>query len=185
MIARFKNSAAWTIGFLAFAALLHDPQARAEDEASPRSVFVVNTQDASISLVDLETMQETRRIAVGNTPYGIAVTADGAAVAVGVEGEEKVKFLDTSDFSLRGEVPIGKMHNDHIILSEDGSQILVANFYSDDVVAIDVAQMKEVARIEGCSAPKSSSTGRCANGHLSPARRLRASPSLILPATNC
>ena len=153
MFARFTASTAWAIGLLAFAALLRDANARAADETSPRSVFVVNTQDASISLVDLETMQETRRIPVGETPYGIALTSDGGALAVGVEGEGKVKFFDTGDFSLRGEVPIGKMHNDHIILSEDGSQILVANFYSDDVVVIDAAEMKEVARIEGCSAP--------------------------------
>src|SRR5436190_23872216 len=45
------------------------------------------------------------------------------------------------------------MFNDHIVLSQDGAQLFVANFYSDDVVIIDVATMKEVGRIAGCSAP--------------------------------
>jgi YVTN family beta-propeller protein len=45
------------------------------------------------------------------------------------------------------------MFNDHIVLSRDGRHILVANFYSDDVVLINVSTMKESARIEGCSAP--------------------------------
>lgn len=120
---------------------------------SPTRVFVVNTLDASVSLVDLATMQEVKRIPVGERPYGIAVTRDGQTLAVGVEDEKKVKFFDTGDYQLKGETHIGKMFNDHIVLTQDGTQIMVANFYSDDVVCIDVATMKEAYRIEGCSAP--------------------------------
>lgn len=120
---------------------------------APLRVLVVNTQDASVSLVDLETMKEVKRFPVGPRPYGIAVTRDGETVAVGVEDEEQVKFFSFPDFTPKGSVPIGRMFNDHIVLSQDGARIFVANFYSDDVVAIDVATMKEVGRIKGCSAP--------------------------------
>jgi DNA-binding beta-propeller fold protein YncE len=116
-------------------------------------VFVVNTQDASVSRVDLGNMQEIGRFPVGQRPYGIAVTRDGKTVAVGVEDEEKVKFFDARDFALRGEIRIGPMHNDHIILAEDGKHVLVANFHSDDVVGVAVDTMKEAFRIEGASAP--------------------------------
>ena len=122
-------------------------------EQTPMRVFVVNTQDASVSLVDLEAMKEVRRFPVGPRPYGIALSPDGRTVAVGVEDEEKVKFFDAADFRLKGEVPIGKMHHDHMVLTQDGKHVLVANFYSDDVVAIDIAKMKEAYRIEGTSAP--------------------------------
>lgn len=121
--------------------------------ADPTHVFVVNTQDASISLVEISGMKEVRRIPVGPRPYGVALTADGKRVAIGVEDEEKVKFLDTATFEVIGEAPIGKMHNDHIILSADGKYILVANFYSDDVVGIDATTMKEAFRIKDTSAP--------------------------------
>lgn len=120
---------------------------------SPKQVFVVNTGDASVSLVDLATMKEVARHKVGPRPYGIAVTRDGKSVAVGVEDEECVKFFSLPSFELQAKVPIGKMHNDHIILSNDGREIYVANFYSDDVFVIDVASRKEAARITGCSAP--------------------------------
>lgn len=121
--------------------------------AEPQSALVVNTQDASVSLVDLQSMKEVKRFDVGARPYGIAVSKDQKTVAVGVEDEEKVKFFSLPDFKLKGEVPIGKMHNDHIILTQDGKHVLVANFYSDDVVGIDVETMKEAFRITGCSAP--------------------------------
>jgi YVTN family beta-propeller protein len=119
----------------------------------PREVLVVNTQDASVSRVDLETMKEVSRHKVGPRPYGIAVTSDGKSVAVGVEDEECVKFFSLPNFEELAKVPIGKMHNDHIILSPDGREIYVANFYSDDVFVIDVATRSEAVRIEGCSAP--------------------------------
>ena len=124
-----------------------------EGEATPTFVYVVNTQDASVSLVNLATMKEEKRHKVGPRPYGIAVTADGKTVAVGVEDEEKVKFFHAADFSLKGEVPIGKMFNDHIVLTQDGKSLLVADFYGDDVFIIDVESMKESARIKDLSAP--------------------------------
>lgn len=67
-------------------------------EPAPSRVFVVNTQDASVSLVDLTTMREIRQFPVGPRPYGIAVSRDGKTVAVGVEDEGKVKFFDAADF---------------------------------------------------------------------------------------
>lgn len=145
-----KGKIEFTAGAILLAATL---ALAADSREAPSRVFVVNTQDASVSLVDLKTMKEVRRFPVGARPYGIAVSRDGKTVAVGVEDEEKVKFFDAADFKLKGEVRIGKMFNDHIVLTQDGRHILVANFYSDDVVAVDIEKMKEAYRITGTSAP--------------------------------
>lgn len=129
---------------------------RAEDKkdtSPPQQVFVVNTGDGTVSLVDLETIKEVEKYKVGPRPYGIAVSRDGQTVAVGVEDEECVKFFSLPDFKLKGKTPIGRMFNDHIILTQDGKHILVANFYSDDVVGIDIETMQEAFRIKDCSAP--------------------------------
>lgn len=123
------------------------------ESAPPGGVLVVNTQDASVSRIDLDSLKEVGRYPVGQKPYGIAVTRDGQTVAVGVEGEEQVKFFAAEDFAPRGQVRIGPMFNDHIVLSPDGKHVLVANSHSDDVVGIDVSTMTEAFRIEGASAP--------------------------------
>jgi DNA-binding beta-propeller fold protein YncE len=73
---------------------------------APKEVFVVNTQDASVSRVDLGSMKELKQYKVGTRPYGIAVTGDGKTVAVGVEDEECVKFFALPDFK-----EIGKTNN--------------------------------------------------------------------------
>lgn len=128
-------------------------EAPAGDVPAPKEVLVVNTQDASVSRVDIATMKELKRHPVGPRPYGIAVTADGKHAAVGVEDEEKVKFFALPEFKEVGAVKIGKMFNDHIVLTQDKKSLLVADFHSDDVFVIDVPRMKEAARIKDCSAP--------------------------------
>lgn len=143
---------AWTL----LAVLLPVGTIRAAEQkpaSIPRQAFVVNTGDGTVSLVDLATMKVVQTHKVGPRPYGIAVVQNGKAVAVGVEDEEKVKFFSLPDFTLKGEVHIGKMFNDHIILTQDGKSLLVADFHSDDVFIIDVETMKEAGRIKECSAP--------------------------------
>lgn len=120
---------------------------------TPQKVFVVNTQDSTVSLIDIAGKKELSRFKVGAKPYGIAVTQDQKIVAVGVEGEMKIKFYDTKTFALKAETPIGRMHNDHITLSPDAKYFLDANFYSDEVIAIDAVTLKEAFRIPGASAP--------------------------------
>ncbi len=121
--------------------------------SGPAGVFVVNTKAASVSLIDLGTNTEIRKIPVGAEPYGVALLDSGKTLAVGVEGEQKVKFYEAKTFKLKGETKIGKMHNDHIVLTEDGKHLLVANFFSDDVVGIDASSHKIAFRLKGLSAP--------------------------------
>ncbi|MEX1098026.1 MAG: hypothetical protein WED34_18430 [Planctomycetales bacterium] len=144
-----------TVMFLGTAVCSVSSAARSEDRDAPqpRQVFVVNTGDGTVSLVDLAEMKVVARHEVGPRPYGIAVSRDGKTVAVGVEDEECVKFYSLPGFQEKGKARIGPMHNDHIILSADGRHVLVANFHSDDVVAIDIDTMREAFRIEGTSAP--------------------------------
>lgn len=128
------------------------PIVHAQSEA-PKQVFVVNTGDGTVSLVDIPGMKEIERHKVGPRPYGIAVSQDGKKVAVGVEDEECVKFYSLPDFKILGTTKIGKMFNDHIVLTKDGKHIVVANFYSDDVLGINMETMKEEWRIKDLSAP--------------------------------
>ncbi len=122
-------------------------------EAPTRFVLVVNTGDESVSLVDLDAMNTVRHFEVGPSPYGVAVSTDGGKVAIGVEGEGKVKFFDTREYHLLAEVKIGEMHHDHMILTSDGNYVLDANYHSDTVIGIGLDSMKEEFRIRGTSAP--------------------------------
>src|SRR6516162_5829144 len=110
------HHAAWAVIAPALLLVASIETAGAQDkgtESTPRNVLVVNTGDGTVSRVDLTTMKEIDRHKAGPRPYGIAVSQDGRTVAVGVEDEQKVKFFALPDFKPKGEVPIGKMFNDH------------------------------------------------------------------------
>lgn len=145
----------WTLLVLGSLVLFPHSGVAAEQgsPSAPRQAFVVNTGDGTVAQVDLAAMKTLETHKVGPRPYGIAVSKDGKTVAVGVEDEEKVKFFSVPDFKLKGETKIGRMFNDHLVLAPDGKHLLVANFYSDDVVGIDMETMKEAFRIKECSAP--------------------------------
>lgn len=122
-------------------------------QATLPKVYVANTGDASISLVDLETKKELSRIKVGNKPFGIALSRDEKLLAVGVEGEESVKIYSTSTHELVSNVKIGAMTNDHIGLTPNGKNFAVANYHSDSLILIDAVKHKISERVSGFSAP--------------------------------
>jgi len=121
--------------------------------ADPPVVAVVNTGEGSVSFVDLEARREVRRLPVGERPYGVAFNRDRSALAVGVEGEEKLKFYRYPSLEPWGELSIGKMFNDHLILSQDGRHWMLADYHSDSVIGVDVESRQESFRITGLSAP--------------------------------
>ncbi len=121
--------------------------ATANPAATPSKIFVVNRMDSSVSLVDLGTMKELRRIHVGPLPYYAQLSGDESVLVVTVEGDEKVKFYDTKNFDLKGEVKIGKMYAEHMVTTPDGNHVVVANRYGNSVVGINVKTMKEEFRI--------------------------------------
>ena len=123
------------------------------DEVAPKQVLWENTGDRTVELVDLQTQKVLRKLDAGESPYGVAVSPDGKEIAVGVEGEGRVKFFRTSNFTPHAEVVIGEMHHDHIVLTPDGKYLLDTNYHSGTVVGIELATMKEAFRIRGCSAP--------------------------------
>ncbi|MGE0023562.1 MAG: YncE family protein [Hyphomicrobium sp.] len=104
-------------------------------------------------------MKEVGRFAANARPYAIAVAKDGKTVAVGVADEEKLKFFDAKEFTLRDETPIGPMYNDHLVLTQDGKHILVANFDSDDVVGVDGRRYRRRSASRARAPRTSSNTG--------------------------
>lgn len=120
---------------------------------TPTQVLVVNTKGGSVSVVDIRTMTTTKTVEVGPEPYAAVVSHDGRTLAVGVEGEGKIAFLSLPDFEPVGEVKVGEMHHDHLVLTPDGKHVLDANYHGDAVIGIDIETREEAFRIEGASAP--------------------------------
>ncbi len=145
---RIARGSAALFALLLPALLLISPSAGLAQKGTPTKAFVVNILDSTVSDIDLSTMTELRRIKVGARPYYPCVTADNSVVAVTVEGEEKVKFYDVATLKPRGEISVGKMYAEHLMLLPDGRQAVLANRARNALIFIDLIEGKELAVIE-------------------------------------
>ena len=57
-------------------------------------IFVLNSQDANVSVIDPATWKETRRIATGKEPHHIYLTPDETSVIVANAGGDSLTFID-------------------------------------------------------------------------------------------
>ena len=68
--------------------------------------FVINSAEASVSLIDMDTKAEIKRIPVLREPHHMALTPDGASLLVGDTAGNAVIFLDpaTGDVQRRATI---------------------------------------------------------------------------------
>ncbi|MEY4421255.1 MAG: hypothetical protein RLZZ498_1851, partial [Pseudomonadota bacterium] len=57
-------------------------------------IFVLNSLDANVSVIDPDTWQEKRRIPTGKEPHHIYLTPDEKSVIVANAGSDSLTFID-------------------------------------------------------------------------------------------
>ena len=62
--------------------------------AAPHPIFVLNSQDATISQIDPATMKELRRIPTGKEPHHLYLTPDEKSLIVANAGGNSLTFID-------------------------------------------------------------------------------------------
>ncbi len=71
-------------------------------------VYVVNSADGSVSVLDTDTGTVTATVAVGREPFGIALTVDGRLAYVANSGDDSVSVIDLSRRVVLATVGVGK-----------------------------------------------------------------------------
>jgi len=119
-------------------ALLLAPAARAD------LLFVLNSGEASISIVDPATRQEVRRIPVLREPHHLVLTPDGRDLVLGDSAGNELIFLDPSTGEVRRRERISNPY--HLEYSPDGRWLVIASLRRDQVDIYDAATLALVHR---------------------------------------
>jgi YVTN family beta-propeller protein len=72
-----------------------------------KKVFVTNTDDNTVSVIDTTTNKVTATVNVGINPYGVAVTPDGKKVFVTNANSKNVTIIDTATNKVTATVNLG------------------------------------------------------------------------------
>ena len=104
---------------------------------APRSIafapngqaWVTNKQSASISVIDQNTRELLRTIALpaGSQPFGIAASPAGSVMYVALEATGRLLKIDAATDATLGSLTVGANPR-HVAVSSDGSRVYVSRF---------------------------------------------------------
>src|SRR6201996_9700639 len=75
--------------------------------AQATTAYITNEKGNSISVIDLDKLEVTRTVKVGQRPRGIALSKDDALMFVCLGDDDTIAILDTKTLKEVGELPSG------------------------------------------------------------------------------
>ena len=108
------------------------------------TVFVLNSGDASISVLDAVTRTETRRIPMLREAHHLVVSPDGQYLVVGDSGGNELLFLDPQTGDIRRRERISNPY--HLEYSPNGRYLVVASLRRDQIDIYDAATLALLQR---------------------------------------
>jgi DNA-binding beta-propeller fold protein YncE len=113
--------------------------------------FVINSGGASISLVDMSSQMELRRIPVLREPHHLALSPDGRSLLVGDTVGNEVLFLDPATAVLQRRVAVADPYQ--LGFSPNGKFLVVNGLARNQVDVYDAAGMQLLKRFPTASMP--------------------------------
>jgi DNA-binding beta-propeller fold protein YncE len=113
--------------------------------------FIVNSGGASISLVDMSSQKELRRIPVLREPHHVALSPDGRSLLVGDTVGNEMLFLDPATAALQKRLPVADPYQ--LGFSPNGKFLVVNGLARNQIDVYDAAAMQMLKRFPIASMP--------------------------------
>ena len=131
---------------LVIALLLCGVAARAQGIA-----IVLNSGDATLSLIDMAHGTETKRLPVLREPHHVALSPDGRDLLVGDSAGNEIIMLDPRSGEIKRRIPVANPY--HLMFSPNGRWLSVTGLARNQVDIYDAASMTLVKRFPVSSMP--------------------------------
>jgi YVTN family beta-propeller protein len=113
--------------------------------------FVINSNDATVSLIDVETQRELRRVPMLREPHHMALTPDHKSLLIGDTTGNALFFLDPHTGALQRRLAISDPYQ--LVFSPDGKRLTVAGLARNQIDIYDAATYQLLHRIPARSMP--------------------------------
>jgi DNA-binding beta-propeller fold protein YncE len=113
--------------------------------------FVVNSNGASISVIDMATQKEVRRIASLREPHHLIVSPDGKSLLVGDTAGNQIMFIDPNTGDVQKRLPIADPYQ--LQFSPDAKFLGVNGLARNQVDVYDAVSMKLLKRFPVIATP--------------------------------
>ncbi len=115
------------------------------------AVLIMNSGAASLSVIDMATRRETRRIPVLREPHHWALTPDRKELLIGDSSGNELQVLDPATFAVLRRMPISNPY--HLQFSPNGRHFVVAGLARNQIDVYEAAGYKLVKRFPIRSMP--------------------------------
>lgn len=102
-------------------------------------VYVINSGDATISVIDGATRQEVRRIPVLREPHHMVLTPDGSQLVIADSGGNEVFFVEPATGEVQRRERISNPY--HLEYSPDGRYLVIASLRRNQVDILDATTL--------------------------------------------
>jgi YVTN family beta-propeller protein len=123
----------------------------ARAHASAALAFVVNSNDASVSVIDVATHQEVRRIPLLREPHHMALTPDHRSLVIGDTTGNSLFFLDPRTGAVQRQATVSDPYQ--LVFSPDGRLLTVAGLARNQIDIYDATTLALLHRIPARSMP--------------------------------
>ncbi len=113
--------------------------------------FVINSNDASVSLLDVTTHQEVKRIALLREPHHMALTPDHRSMVIGDTAGNTLFFLDPHTGAIQRQAVISDPYQ--LQYSPDGRYLTIAGLARNQIDIYDANTLKLMHRVPARSLP--------------------------------
>ncbi len=123
-------------------------------DPAEKNAFVVDAKGNSLVVVDLNSGEIKQKIAVGASPEGASLSPDGKTVAVCVEDDNAVAFVDVATQKVTRKIKTQGQNPEHCVFTRDEKWLITSNENSNDIDVIDLAAGKSIAKIATAGHPR-------------------------------
>ncbi len=113
--------------------------------------IVLNSGDATLSVLDMTRETELRRVPVLREPHHVALSPDGSELLVGDAGANEMLFLDSRTGEIRRRMPVADPYQ--LAFSPDGKWLTVTGLARNQVDVYDASTMALAKRFPLSSMP--------------------------------
>lgn len=120
--------------------------------ASPLRIYVANSDDNRITVIDPSSNKVAGEIMVSPNPHGIVPSPDGSRFYVSSEGKDVLDVVDRKTSKIIRSIPIGVRPN-NVAITADGRRVYVCIRGESWVDIVDTASLEKVKSVPVGKAP--------------------------------
>jgi DNA-binding beta-propeller fold protein YncE len=123
----------------------------AQGAAAKGLAFVLNSADATISVLDVSSQTELRRVPVLREPHHMALSPDGRSLLIGDTSGNSMFFMDPQTGEIQKRITVADPYQ--VMFSPDGKWLTVTGLARDQIDIYDATTMQLLHRIPIASMP--------------------------------